>query len=187
VLIDTTAAPEFTRWFQETLRPQLEAWYPVLVDRYAYPDYKPPTTITIKADPTYDGIAEGGGQLIRFNTKYLRTSSSDVPGALIHEATHVVEVLWANSPMPSWVAEGMADHAREYIYKDRSLRALRANETYRDGYTPAARLLQYAETKSPGFIHSVATSGYNRTYNDAIFQQKTGMTTDELWAQMTGR
>ncbi len=190
ITIVTTGAPEFEPWMQNVIKPLIEQWYPVLGDYYAYPDYAPAKNITITVDPTYNGVAYAPGSSIVLGANYFRNNQSDA-GAIIHEATHVVQSNPASgvSNFPGWLIEGSADFARDQLYKDRTPRLATATETYLDGYVPAANLLEFARARSttPNFIRTLNVAAWRGQYNDNLFKQHTGSSIAQLWTGLTGQ
>lgn len=187
ITLDTSTAPEFGPWLNQ-VKTIVEQWYPVLGDYYAYPGYTPVSNFIIKVDPTYNGAAMVNGTTITLSAAYFRTHLTDV-GAVIHESVHVVQSKTAGGAnLPGWLVEGEADFGREQIYKDRAARTATANETYLNGYSPTANLLQYVQSKySPTFVNDLNTSGWNGTYTDDMFKQVTGNTIGQLWTAMTSQ
>ncbi|HSH55887.1 MAG TPA: ricin-type beta-trefoil lectin domain protein [Candidatus Limnocylindrales bacterium] len=190
ITMDASLAPGYKGYMEEVLRPLLLDWYPVLGDYYAYPNYAPPTSFTVIADPNYTGVAQVEGTVIRFSTNYFKDERlASSPGAFMHEATHVIQRNQSTrGNLPGWIVEGEADYTREHIYKDRAPRVAYASETYLNGYSPGSNLLHYIQTKySSTFIHDVNVAGAQGLYNENIFVQRTGKTIGQLWTELTGR
>ncbi len=189
ITFDAAAAPDLLPWMNNRLKPILQQWYPVLADKYAYPQYQPYTSFTVKLDNANTGVAYADQNVINVNPTWLRNNLSDAPGALLHESTHVIQATTiGGAHMPGWLVEGMADYTREQVYKDRAPRAAGANETYISGYSMGSNLLNYIQaTYSATFIHDMNVASHSGTYTDAIFTQKTGKAAGSLWTTFTGR
>jgi len=188
VELDAAQAPDLLPWMQTRLRPLLQQWYPVFGDTFAYPSYQPASMFTVKLDATNTGVAYTSNSLIDVNPTWLRAHLGEAVGAVMHETIHTIQYTGGKPNMHSWEIEGMADYAREHIYQDRAPRAANTNETYLNGYSPAANLLSYAQTTyAASFIHDMNVASWNGAYSDSIFTQRTGRTVGQLWTAMTGR
>lgn len=191
ITVDYTQAPEFSTWMDSIVKPLLEDWYPVLGDYYAQSDHAPMSSFTVQIDSTYTGVAyvAGSQQKIVMGADYYRTHMNDV-GSLIHEMGHIVSVNPAtgNINMPSWLTEGFAEHARDFLYEDRVPWVLTASQTYLSGYRPTAALLDHAQTTSGGtFLKTLAANAWDNTYTDGLFVSASGHSLGDHWHQMTNQ
>jgi hypothetical protein len=194
VTVDYSMAPEFKDWVDTVAQPLMEDWYPVLADYYTYPDHNAQiwSNLKITVDPTYTanpGRADWTEGEIVLSADYVRTHMDD-GGLVIHEMTHLLQFnpITGTAPLPSWVEEGWADHAREVIYQDRPLRQPVGDERYTSGYSPTSLLLNQAEqANANNFIKEVAKRGWNNTYTDAMFAEVSGASIFKNWFDATGQ
>ncbi|HEX6462696.1 MAG TPA: ricin-type beta-trefoil lectin domain protein [Candidatus Saccharimonadales bacterium] len=193
ITLDYAMAPEFKTWLEAAAKPLLEAWYPVLVDYYAYPHHHSQvrTNLTIAMDPAYSGVAfvdQANGRIV-ISPDYMRNNLSD-GGLLIHEATHILQ--WnparQSSGVPGWIVEGWADHAREVVYQDRPLRQPVNDENIFSGYSPTSLMLDAAEASNGAtFLKELSTRGWQGTYNNGMFAEVAGASLGGLWFATTSQ
>lgn len=188
--VDYSMAPEFKEWVEQTAVPFMEDWYPYLGDYYAYPDHAPKNSFNFRIDPTYTGDAFiENGQTIVMSSDYRRTRLGQL-GTLVHEMTHVVGVNPATGliHLPTWLMEGFAQHAQNYLYKSNHSWTPNANESYLSGYTPAAALLNYLQQASGDtFMKALAATAWDDAYTDNFFVTQTGHSIGYQWRQMSGQ
>lgn len=135
-----------------------------------------------------DGIAWTSGGEITINMKWFADRPDDV-GAVYHELAHVIQS-YTDNPRGGdygWLVEGIADWARYFHYEGHDLAYYKdaAPGSYRDGYTNAARFLEWLRLgKNPQVVTLLnawlAEGGYNAA---ADWQELCGAGLDELWAE----
>jgi hypothetical protein len=188
ITVDSTAAPDLDVWLKTKVVPALQAWYPVLGDTVASPDYAPRCDLKIVLANNAGGIpafAEFTNGTITADITWAHQHPEDM-GMYIHESTHIIESYATSSP-EGWIVEGIADWMRDYIYKDRITKA-KADVYFIDGYSEAGFLLQHMNTKyDPQFVHKLNVASHNGTYNFDMFSQISGKQPDQLWTEATGQ
>lgn len=107
-------------------------------------------------------------------------------GVLVHELTHVAQGNYKDTP--TWVTEGIADHARYYGYepgqKTSQITQWVAAGNYDTGYAPTAFLIEYVRAHyDPNIVNTLNDAARAGSYNDAIWTQVTGKSLDQLWLE----
>ena len=184
ITLDTSAAPEFATWLADAAL-TVKAWYPYLVDQLAGSNYAPPTAFTIRVDPTFDGIAEAGGTEMRLASKWFINRPDDI-GILIHEVAHIIQGYPKNDP--SWIVEGIADYARDYLYVDRLPTKITTVSKLEDAYGTSAGMLLYAQkTYDPDLVLMLNVLMHRGTYTEKFWTDTTGKSYAELWKEFQNR
>jgi hypothetical protein len=179
--IDTTDAPELKEW-AEKLRPEIDTWYPRIVqylpsDRYSAPKK---FTITFKK---MDGVAYTAGTSVVGASAWF-TKHPDDQGAIIHELVHVVQQ-YHSRRNPGWLVEGIADYLRWFKYEPVNKRPHPnpARAKYTDSYRVTGAFLEYVASTSD---HEIAVQMNEAMregrYSPDLWKEYTGKTADELWA-----
>lgn len=156
-------------------------WYPRIVEILGdeMPDPRPAIKVLYKE---MDGVAYTAGPQITVSIAWIRRVPDD-RGMIVHELTHVVQHY--RRPAPGWLVEGIADYVRWWCYEPRAdgVKVDLSKASYRDAYRTTAAFLAYVEQHWPGTVakaHHAARSG---EYKDALFQEWTGKSLDDLWSE----
>jgi hypothetical protein len=159
--------------------------YPKLVKTYNKKSLK---QVTMVIDTTYNGVAETANGKVTISNRWMHKHPEDID-VITHEVMHIVQD-YGDTNGPGWLTEGIADYAR-YKFGVNNTAAkwelkYKAGQNYNDGYRVTARFLVWIEAKiKPGIVKELNTQMREHTYTDAIWQQQTGKTLDELWKNYT--
>lgn len=101
---------------------------------------------------------------------------------IAHELVHIAQA-YPQGTGPAWLTEGIADYVRYYVlFPDDPGRAFDpGREDWREGYSPTAGLLAWAEAKWPGVVASVNSAIRKGDKGDVALAAATGMTPQALW------
>jgi hypothetical protein len=170
--------------------------YPKLVQRFG--SASSPQSVTLTASPTLASahatagtvtVAETIGSHITVNATFQNQYPAYL-GWLTHELTHVVQG-YSTTNVPLWFVEGMAEYGRYYYAPAGAnpaqfnvLNAPTASDTAPQPYTTAARFLIWLQQHtSPTIVDQLNKAVQTGQDFTATFQQITGGTVDQLWAQ----
>jgi hypothetical protein len=184
VLLDASLAPDLTSWANEHVLPEVRAWYPKIADLILYPDESPRQSFTIKFDPRVStAAADWQNGIIMVNPGHARSNPQDL-GVFIHEFTHIIQAYPGLSR--GWVVEGMADWAREYIYKDRAPIVPKLTDSYIQGYSQGSLLLEYFRQRiNPDSVRKANHALRNEIYHDKLLTQRSSASSvDAVWLRM---
>jgi hypothetical protein len=126
--IDTSRAPDLTRWANEELAPVVKEWYPKIVKMLPSDGFEAPRRFSIRFSPNYRGVAATDGTRIVCSPAWFRRElDREAKGAVVHELVHVVQQYGrarhrnpdARRP-PGWLVEGIADYIRWFLYEPQS-------------------------------------------------------------------
>ncbi|KAJ6640778.1 hypothetical protein Bhyg_05710 [Pseudolycoriella hygida] len=182
--VDTSQAPDLAN-FGSRVASELKQWYPKIRDILSSPNYSPPTTINIKFDKDYNGVAYASENQIVGSVNYYRKNQADA-GSMVHEMVHVIQHY---KKCPSWLTEGIADWIRYFVYEpDRKPKKPTPDQHYTNGYGVAAYFLQFIIDSppklQPNMIYWVNKDCREGTYADSIWKRLTGKTVDQHWNDM---
>lgn len=184
VTIDSSQASDLAAYTTNTLKSELEIWYPKISDAIAYPDYVPANSIHLFLDPANTGVAgaNAGQRRISINPAWLRANPAEGGGMIIHEATHILQ----NYPSanPGWVTEGVADWTRDWLTQER-MHIPSPSANLADAYSEGALALQWSEAKySPGLIRKTNVAMHRGTFSNGFFTNLTGgRSAEQLYAE----
>jgi hypothetical protein len=179
--IDTTDAPELKEW-ADKLRPEIDVWYPRIVQYLPSDGYSAPKKFTITFKKM-DGVAYTSGTAVVGASAWF-TKHPDDQGAIIHELVHVVQQ-YRSRRNPGWLVEGVADYLRWFKYEPISKRPRPnpARAQYTDSYRVTGAFLEYIASTSD---HEIAVrmneAMREGRYSPDLWKEYTGKTVDELWA-----
>jgi hypothetical protein len=181
VTIDTTGAPECQAW-AERAREMVLLWHPV-VSAYLDAPLKAPTTEIKLVFKDMPGVAATSRDVITIASGWVKSHPEDL-GMVLHELVHVVQ----NYP-PSksgWLVEGIADYIRFWMAEPagQPKRFNRAKDSYRSGYRITGAFLAWIESKyQVSIVRDANLALRGGTYDDSLFEKKTGKNLDALWAE----
>jgi hypothetical protein len=177
--IDVSAAPEMKEWTEKTAR-VCERQYPMICEELMSEGFKPRTTINLKMDPNYNGVAEAGGGGIRGSVKYFKAHEDDV-GAFVHETVHCVQDYHGRGN-PGWMVEGIADYIRFVKYEPGKLKKLKPEQAkYNGSYRITAAFLAFVSDKyDKEFVKKINAKMRDGKYKEDLWKDLTGKTLMEL-------
>lgn len=158
--------------------------YPVLARNF---NIEAVNEVIFFIDPSYDGVAEAGGNRVRISSNWLKSHPDDFD-LVTHEVMHLVQA-YPDNAGPWWITEGIADYIR-YIYGCDNAKGGWALTKFDDeqrfdkGYRITARFFLWIERKkSPGLIKKLDFAMRDNSYSDRIWKKETGKTVEDLWAE----
>ena len=198
IVIDTSNAPDLTKWADETLAPVAQEWYPKLVQMLPSEGFEAITNFAIRFREMRRGIpaatSRGG---VSCNIEWFRQNlKGEAVGAVVHELVHVVQDYgWGGrtnnanvrrTRTPGWVVEGIPDYIRWFLYEPQSKGAeITARNLgrvkYDTGYRPTGNFLNWVtETYDKGIIAKINAAARQGKYEDSLWQNYTGKTIQAL-------
>jgi hypothetical protein len=181
ITADWSEAPDLETW-AKSARDRCKQWHPLIcraLGREGEPEHK---EIAIIVRPMR-GIAATSGAKIRVSADYV-TKHQDDDGMIVHELVHVVQAY--PNPNPIWLTEGIADYVRYWHYEPgrRDFRIVKGRSSYRDSYGTTSRFLAWVQVaKDAKIIHKLDAAMHRGEYRDALFEEATGKSLDELWTE----
>jgi len=172
-------------WTEE-LEPKLPVWWRSINDALGRTACATAKTIRlefyrIKPDSV---AAAARGDKVLINAPYVLANrgNPDMFRMIAHELVHIAQA-YPQAIGPAWVTEGIADYVRYYVlFPDDPGRAFDpGQEDWREGYSPAAGLLAWAETKWPGTLAAVNSAMRKGDKGDAALAAATGTEPELLW------
>lgn len=183
--VNTENAPDLAAWGRRAGELCVE-WYPKMTEALASEGFTPPNDVRLEFRNDYDGVAATSRDKIVISAGYVRRASNDF-GMVIHELTHVAQD-YGNARNPGWLVEGVADYIRISLFEPQARRPRidPARASYRDSYKTTAIFLEWAQNKyDPRLVMELNRAMRNRVFKIELFQERTGRTVDELWAEFT--
>lgn len=180
--IDTTETPELKDW-ADKLRPEVEKWYPRIVQYLPSDGYSAPQSFTITFK-NMDGVAYTSGTSVVCAAAWFKAHPDD-QGAVIHELVHVVQQ-YRSRRNPGWLVEGVADYIRWIKYEPPTKRPHPnpARAKYTDSYRTTAAFLEFV---AANYDHEIAVqlneAMREGRYRPELWSEYTGKTVDDLWAE----
>ncbi|WP_184548043.1 basic secretory protein-like protein [Mucilaginibacter sp. FT3.2] len=142
--------------------------------------------VTFLIDTAYGGVAETGGGVVKFSSKYMTKHPKDID-VVTHEVMHIVQG-YGDGAGPGWLTEGIADYARNKFGVDNAganwtLPAFKSTQNYDNAYRVTARFLIWIEKNvKPNLVKTFDKQLRDHTFTDDSWKKETGKTVDELWA-----
>jgi len=170
----------------EALKPKLAGWWRdinrALGSTACHAD-QPIRLEFFRIEPA--GIAAAArGDRVLINAPYVLANreNPDMFRMIAHELVHVAQA-YPQGARPEWLHEGIADYVRYYVLfpKDGGRAFDPGREDWREGYSPAAGMLAWAEAKWPGVVAKVNSAMRKGAAGDVALTAATGMTPDALW------
>jgi hypothetical protein len=185
-LIFSNNAPEFASPAGDAVKARMiEAFFKVYPQEAAVYNPKARAKVYFLIDSSYTGVAEAGDGHVRFSSKWMLKSPTDLD-VVAHEVMHIVQDY--NGDNPGWLVEGIADYARYKFGVDNeasgwTLPAYKSTQSYTNSYRITARFLVWLEKNvKPNLVKQLDTACRNNTYTAQTWKDLTGKTVDELWA-----
>ena len=184
ILIDTSRTPDLTDWAQNTLRPVLEKWYPMIVQMFPSDGYTAPKRFTVTFVPDDRGVAYTMGRHVVCSAPWFKHNlQGEAVGAVVHEMVHVVQQ-YNRRGNPGWLVEGLADYVRWFMYEPVSNRPRPnpARSHYDDSYRTSAAFIYFvAQTHDKDIAKRLNAAMREGKYSSDLWKQYTGKTPQELW------
>jgi len=182
-------------WLKDKLIPHLQTWYPKFSDLWAYPDYTPPSTITLKTASdaeftqkygSYNFVTEGSTINFRpaavndtFSANYFMEKSIPV---LLDRVDDL-------GTAPYWFYSGMEQYATYYIYNGyedfetwRSPVVNHPFEYLNNGGTGTASYLYFGAVRyGPKFIRDMNVASHAKKFGPANLKFPDGRGPDEVY------
>lgn len=190
ITFDASDAPNLMPWIKETLIPICTEWYPKIVEMLPSEGYEAPERFTIYFHADMPGVAHAMGTEIHCAEPWFSNNlNGEAAGAVVHEMVHIVQQYGRTRGAqrnPGWMVEGLADYIRWFLYepveKRRQPNPDRAN--YTDSYQTTAAFLDYVvDEHDPKLIETFNAAMRNGKYEEALWEESTGKSVDELWAE----
>jgi hypothetical protein len=193
--MDTTVAPDLTKWADTELRPVVQEWYPKLVEMLPSEGFKARTNVTIRFRDNMGGTpASAGGGFINCNAGWFRKElKREARGSVVHEMVHVVQSygrVRRDDPnatrMPGWLVEGIPDYIRWFHYEPQTRGAeITARNLSRAKYDASYRIsgnfLNWVATKyDTNIVVKLNAAGRAAKYREELWKEATGKTVQEL-------
>ena len=184
VLIFTNHDPNLNQDTKDGLVKTFFKVYPKLIK-----DFNPESmdTIRVKIDTEYDGVAYAHNGRITISSDWLEKKPGDID-VITHEVMHIVQSYPPNSG-PGWLTEGIADYVRFKYGVDNegagwSLPDYKPENSYKNSYRITARFLYWLTKKyDKKIVQKLDKNMRNKTYSADLWNQYTGKSLDELWAE----
>ena len=161
--------------------------YPLEAQRF---NKKTLTHVTFWIDPSYNGVAETGNGLARYNPAWLKSHPEDID-VVTHEVMHIVQDYRGEGP--GWLTEGIADYAR-YVFGvnnvkgDWKLPEYKERQSYTNAYRVTARFLLWVEkNKDKKIVDEMDSAMRAGTYKPDLWIKLTGKSVDDLWKEYSGK
>lgn len=186
VSLDSSAVPHLDEWAGQA-KEKLVAWYPRVRNLLASEGFETPTEISLTFKKSDEGIAATSGSAIVVSSHWIEKHPDDF-GLIIHELTHAVQSYPNGGPW--WVTEGVADYIRWAVYEGKPQTWFprpKVAKGYEQGYQVAGGFLLWLESgPAPGIVRRINAAMRQGTYSEAMFEQATGHTLEQLWATYVG-
>ncbi len=132
-----------------------------------------------------DSVAAAArGDRIIVNAPYVLANlgNADMDRMIAHELVHVAQAYPEGTP-PIWLVEGIADYLRYYVLfpTDPGRFFDPDKESWHEGYSPSAGLIDWAETRRPGTLAAINTAMHAGDDGGAAFALAAGLTPAAAW------
>jgi len=158
--------------------------YPKLVKEY---NKHASREVKFMVDTAYKGVAATSGGRVVFSSLWMIKHPEDID-VVTHEVMHIVQN-YGRSTGPGWLTEGIADYARYKYGVDNAgskwaLPEYKASQSYKNSYRVTARFLNWLENNgNTGIVKKLDKQMRDHTYTEHTWNDLTGKTIDELWAE----
>ena len=183
-LIFITQDSSFSAVTRQKLTDAFFTVYPQEVKRF---NPASPKKVLFVIDPSYDGVAATSNAVIRCSPKWMQMHPEDID-VITHEAMHIVQD-YRKGNTPGWLTEGIADYVRhKYGVNNQKggwfLPPFKPSQSYTNSYRVTARFLVWVEDNADKeIVDKMNKAAFNGEYEEGLWQQYTGKTVDQLWAE----
>lgn len=179
VTVDTSRLVDIPKWGADAAR-LIEEWFPKIEALLGLPHATNPPAIRLVFREGR-GVAATSRDRITVYADWVRAHPEDI-GLVVHELVHIVQAY--PRPDPGWVTEGLADYIRFWHYeKTPQTRINKSKASYRDSYRTAGAFFAWIEKHHPGTVKRINAAMRASAYRDALFEEATGKSLDELWKE----
>ncbi|MGN0855771.1 MAG: GH92 family glycosyl hydrolase [Kiritimatiellia bacterium] len=191
--IDASGAGNLATWAEGKLRATLEAWLPKIVRALGAESFEMPETVKVCfRDDLGSCPAYTAGDTITLNRPWIaRELNGEALGAAIHELVHIVQGYPDFGEKPGWLAEGIADYVRWFLYESAKKGAEvdfgDPRTRYDASYRITANFLAFVERKKPGAVAKLNGALRRGSFSDACWREFCGASAWELAAEWSGR
>lgn len=182
VLVDTNDAPDLKEWGGKAGTLCVK-WMPKIAALLPSDGFVVPKEVTLYFDPKMKGVAHAAGGRITISADFVRGHRDDF-GMVVHELTHVVQSYPPGGP--GWLVEGIADYIRLTHFEPQAPKPKLDPDkaSYKDAYKTTAMFLEWIEnTQSKGLVVKLNVALRQGAYKEALFQEITGKSLDDLWKE----
>ena len=181
-IFDTTGAPELAAWTRQNLAPLIRKWYPKLTEMFPSEGWSPNRKVRFRFKERIGCPAYAAGNCVTLDREWINSNPTDV-GCTIHELFHIVQGGYRKAP--GWLAEGLADYVRFYLYEPEAHGCdliLGSSEVrYNQSYRVSANFLNFVETKYPGVVKELnALCRQGKYEEETYWKKRTGKTVKEI-------
>ncbi len=186
--LDVLQSPQLKDWAETKLRPEIDKWYPLIVQSLASDGFTAPKKFTITIRPG-TGVAATGGTDVTVSTKWVegqlkKAEWNEAVGAVVHELVHVVQQ-YKTRGNPGWLVEGIADYMRWFHFEPQARRPKLRNPAtakYTDSYQTTAGFLEYVvKNHDHELVVKLNAAMRQGRYQRDLWKEYTGLTVQELW------
>ena len=204
IILDTTGAPDLTKWVHEELAPVMQEWYPKIVALLPSKGYEAPRKVILAFNKNLPFLAMTSGARVTCSPVWFRKNlQGEAKGAVVHELAHVVQqyrVAQRANPKatanPGWLVEGIADYVRWFKYEPQPhgteiTKGNLGGARYDASYRITANFLNWvAGRHGETVIVKLNAALREGRYRDDLWKQWTGHTVQKLggeWKQDLAR
>lgn len=194
ITIETTEAPDLTKWVHDELAPVVREWYPKIVDMLPSDGYEAPTRVRISFNERYRGVAATSGTRIECAARWFRGElNREAKGAVVHELVHVAQQYGQarrRNPdatrTPGWLVEGIPDYIRWFLYEPQSHGAEISSRNidaarYDASYRITANFLNWTVGKhGADLVPKLNAAAREGRYNEELWEDLTGSKLEQL-------
>jgi hypothetical protein len=194
ITIDPSRAPDLADWSFKELAPVAQEWYPKIVGLLPSQGFQPPDKVTIDFGNDNAGyVAITRGSRITCTTSWFRENlQGEARGCVVHEMVHVVQQYDYGddparnphaSPPPGWLAEGIPDYIRWFLYEPQAHGAdvqwMRGLSNFTPRYDGSYRV-------SANFLNWVTQKYATNLVPQLNVALREGRYRQDLWSRLTG-
>jgi len=178
-VVDEVDDPELKPWADKAAR-ECEKAYGLINEALRSDGYTPARVVHLSIKNGIDVPAYASGNRITGSAKWFKDHPDDV-GAMIHEASHVVQH-YRSRRNPSWLVEGVADYVRFILYEPANIGRLNVAKARHDqSYRVTARFLDYVSRKyDKDLVLKLNKAMREGKYSEDLFKEWTGKPLSDL-------
>lgn len=154
--------------------------------------WQPPEEIKIVLKPDIGAPAYASGNTITIDSNWVKSRPDDL-GIVIHEMVHVIQAYPGSDHKPWWLVEGIADYLRWWRFEPElhtgpgRTRINPERDNFDSGYRTTGMWLAWCSRKyDMRLVPALDLAMRRREDPVPLFQEITGKTAEELWAEFLG-